>query len=159
MNGSTKMQTALIAPGAPPGWARTLPQVTTRVDKWLWAARFFKTRELASKACEMGRITSNGVRAKPTTASCSDRFCGAASATACSAASRGRSEPISASARPSRRAGGSTRCGAGSATASEVGLRPSAPTVEPTASVHDRSLSASYCRCRLLRVGRCCARG
>ncbi|HEX9199649.1 MAG TPA: RNA-binding S4 domain-containing protein [Acidobacteriaceae bacterium] len=37
----------------------------TRIDKWLWAARFFKTRELASKACEMSRISSNGVRAKP----------------------------------------------------------------------------------------------
>ena len=37
----------------------------TRIDKWLWAARFFKTRELASKACEMGRVTSNTVRAKP----------------------------------------------------------------------------------------------
>ena len=37
----------------------------TRIDKWLWAARFFKTRELASKACEMGRIESNGARAKP----------------------------------------------------------------------------------------------
>jgi ribosome-associated heat shock protein Hsp15 len=37
----------------------------TRIDKWLWAARFFKTREMASKACEMGRIESNGVRAKP----------------------------------------------------------------------------------------------
>jgi len=37
----------------------------TRIDKWLWAARFFKTREQASKACEMGRIVSNGVRAKP----------------------------------------------------------------------------------------------
>ena len=36
-----------------------------RIDKWLWAARFFKTRELASKACEMGRISSNGLRAKP----------------------------------------------------------------------------------------------
>jgi ribosome-associated heat shock protein Hsp15 len=41
------------------------PMDGTRIDKWLWASRFFKTRELASKACEMGRITSNGVRAKP----------------------------------------------------------------------------------------------
>jgi ribosome-associated heat shock protein Hsp15 len=37
----------------------------TRIDKWLWAARFFKTREQASKACELGRVTSSGVRAKP----------------------------------------------------------------------------------------------
>jgi ribosome-associated heat shock protein Hsp15 len=37
----------------------------TRIDKYLWAARFFKTRELASKACEMGRIVSNSIRAKP----------------------------------------------------------------------------------------------
>jgi ribosome-associated heat shock protein Hsp15 len=36
----------------------------TRIDKWLWAARFFKTREMASKSCEMGRIESTGVRAK-----------------------------------------------------------------------------------------------
>ncbi len=35
-----------------------------RMDKWLWAARFFKTRALASKACELGRIESNGQRAK-----------------------------------------------------------------------------------------------
>lgn len=35
-----------------------------RLDKWLWAARFFKTRSLASKACELGRIQSNGVGAK-----------------------------------------------------------------------------------------------
>lgn len=35
------------------------------MDKWLWAARFFKTRALAAKACEMGRIESNGVTAKP----------------------------------------------------------------------------------------------
>jgi ribosome-associated heat shock protein Hsp15 len=34
------------------------------MDKWLWAARFFKTRALASKACELGRIEANGVRAK-----------------------------------------------------------------------------------------------
>jgi ribosome-associated heat shock protein Hsp15 len=36
-----------------------------RIDKWLWAARFFKTRALASKACELGRILSNNVEAKP----------------------------------------------------------------------------------------------
>ncbi len=36
-----------------------------RIDKWLWAARFFKTRALASKACDLGRILSNGTEAKP----------------------------------------------------------------------------------------------
>ena len=36
-----------------------------RMDKWLWAARFFKTRALASKACEIGRIEANGQQAKP----------------------------------------------------------------------------------------------
>jgi ribosome-associated heat shock protein Hsp15 len=36
-----------------------------RIDKWLWAARFFKTRALASRACDLGRIESNGLRAKP----------------------------------------------------------------------------------------------
>jgi ribosome-associated heat shock protein Hsp15 len=35
-----------------------------RMDKWLWAARFFKTRALASRACELGRIESNGQAAK-----------------------------------------------------------------------------------------------
>jgi len=30
-----------------------------RLDKWLWAARFFKTRTLAAKACELGRIQAN----------------------------------------------------------------------------------------------------
>jgi ribosome-associated heat shock protein Hsp15 len=35
-----------------------------RMDKWIWAARFFKTRALASKACEMGRVLSNAVVAK-----------------------------------------------------------------------------------------------
>src|ERR1700749_2512257 len=34
------------------------------MDKWLWAARFFKTRALAARACELGRITSNGQPAK-----------------------------------------------------------------------------------------------
>jgi ribosome-associated heat shock protein Hsp15 len=34
------------------------------MDKWLWAARFFKTRALASDACDIGRIESNNIRAK-----------------------------------------------------------------------------------------------
>jgi ribosome-associated heat shock protein Hsp15 len=37
---------------------------SVRMDKWLWAARFFKTRGLAAKACELGRIEANGVTAK-----------------------------------------------------------------------------------------------
>jgi ribosome-associated heat shock protein Hsp15 len=36
-----------------------------RLDKWLWAARFFKTRALAGRACELGRIQFNGQAAKP----------------------------------------------------------------------------------------------
>ncbi len=38
---------------------------SVRIDKWLWAARFFKSRSLAARACELGRIQSNGVNAKP----------------------------------------------------------------------------------------------
>ncbi len=36
-----------------------------RMDKWLWAARFFRTRALAARACELGRVATGGVRAKP----------------------------------------------------------------------------------------------
>jgi ribosome-associated heat shock protein Hsp15 len=36
-----------------------------RMDKWLWAARFFKTRALAARACELGRIQCNQQAAKP----------------------------------------------------------------------------------------------
>ena len=41
-----------------------LGSMSVRIDKWLWAARFFKTRSLASHACELGRIESGGVQAK-----------------------------------------------------------------------------------------------
>ncbi|SRR5579875_1268004 len=36
-----------------------------RIDKWLWAARFFKSRSLAAHACELGRIESAGQKVKP----------------------------------------------------------------------------------------------
>lgn len=36
-----------------------------RIDKWLWAARFFKTRALAARACELGRIEFNKQPVKP----------------------------------------------------------------------------------------------
>jgi len=37
---------------------------SVRIDLWLWAARFFKTRTLAKKACDLNRIQSNGQPAK-----------------------------------------------------------------------------------------------
>lgn len=36
-----------------------------RIDKWLWAARIFKTRTIAAEACKKGRISINGAQAKP----------------------------------------------------------------------------------------------
>lgn len=39
--------------------------LTVRLDKWLWAARFFKTRSLAAQAVEGGRVRINGERTKP----------------------------------------------------------------------------------------------
>ncbi|MFZ0684376.1 MAG: RNA-binding S4 domain-containing protein [Terriglobales bacterium] len=38
---------------------------SVRIDKWLWAARFFKTRAMAARACDLGRILSNEQPAKP----------------------------------------------------------------------------------------------
>ena len=38
---------------------------TARIDKWLWAARIFKTRSIASDACKNGRVSIGGVNMKP----------------------------------------------------------------------------------------------
>lgn len=38
---------------------------TVRLDKWLWASRFYKTRSLAAKACELGRVQCNRQDVKP----------------------------------------------------------------------------------------------
>jgi ribosome-associated heat shock protein Hsp15 len=40
-------------------------RATLRLDKWLWAARFFKTRSLANQAIELGRVRMQGARIKP----------------------------------------------------------------------------------------------
>jgi ribosome-associated heat shock protein Hsp15 len=41
------------------------PSGPLRIDKWLWAARFFKTRAVATAACDAGKIVCNGQTAKP----------------------------------------------------------------------------------------------
>ena len=41
------------------------PTGEARLDKWLWAARIFKTRSLAADACKNGRVTVGGANAKP----------------------------------------------------------------------------------------------
>ncbi len=43
----------------------TDPESATRLDKWLWAARFYKTRQIAAEAVKGGHVEVNGARAKP----------------------------------------------------------------------------------------------
>jgi len=46
---------------------RVTEPTATRVDRWIWAVRLFRTRSLAAAACRAGHVRVNGDRAKPAT--------------------------------------------------------------------------------------------
>jgi ribosome-associated heat shock protein Hsp15 len=52
-------------PAADPGEAAAGAPARVRIDKWLWAARFYKTRTLAAAAVEAGQVRLDGGRVKP----------------------------------------------------------------------------------------------
>ena len=54
-----------------------------RIDKWLWAARFFKTRAKAKDAIDGGKVECDGVRAKPAREISVGTNCASARATTC----------------------------------------------------------------------------
>ena len=65
MHASAAESSGADGPWGSPPWYENEILTRVRMDKWLWAARFFKTRSLAARACELGRIESNGQPAKP----------------------------------------------------------------------------------------------
>lgn len=55
---------ATAAPDLDPRWLNAAPAATLRIDKWLWHARFFRSRALATEAVAKGRVELNGERVK-----------------------------------------------------------------------------------------------